>query len=543
MTRTRKSIATRAPPVEGILKHFPPGFTPRSIQAEYLPQIEAAFETGKRFVLLEAPPGSGKTHISLCLARRYESAYVLTLTKQLQAQYMELGGSLGACKLEGRSSFHCGRAGTGAKNTCDLGGILFKDDPCPGPIRVEGETAVLPRSMWPQLCPYKCAKLEAFQAPITIANYSSFLYNIEDPLISRVMQMKRPLLVCDETHELEGQLMSYVSIDVNLSDLPVLVPGDEPKVGSAIDVYWSWLQRFSGALKAKLSQLNSEERQRYERLLKKIAYAIRVKDKEEWIPEHWEGRIEGWSLKPLTIASFGEEVFRHADKVLLMSATIIDPQVVASSLGIGEEDYIFLRAPCTFPVANRPVYVGRLNMKYAARDETWPVMVEVIEGLLERHAHEKGLLLTPSNKMLEYIHAELKKRNPNAASRLLLAFGHTRMERYAEHLRTARPTVLAASGFWEGVDLKDESSRFQIVPALPRPFWGGQIAARAKLQPRWYRWVTMCQLIQGVGRSVRHEKDSAISYILDVDFRAELNKPHGSMVPPWLREAVVMIDE
>lgn len=506
-----------AQPTSGILGLFPLiGKTPRPAQAEAIEAVAAAFESGRRFVLLEGPPGLGKSGAAMTLARHFGNTWVCTLTKQLQEQYVREFEHLKLKELKGRAAFQCAPA----RDTCEVGGHYYT-----------GRNAC-------QACPYREAKIAALAAPITVCNYYSFLYNVDSEEDST-----RPLLVLDEVHEVERVLLDYVSVGIRLNKLPFpymapLPSGTDPKV------YFSWLGKLMEALKSR-AYVSAEDKADAEKLRRRIAFALRRADSEEWIVElhRDEG---GFDLKPLTVSSFGKMLFQHAERVLLMSATILDPDSLASSLGISADEYAFVQAPCTFPAENRPVFVGNLDMRKQARDESWPIMVDVVMGLLDRHPDEKGLLLTPSNEMLTYVQREMARKSKKHAARLILAFGDDRMAKYREHLTTKRPTVLAASGLWEGVDLKDELSRFQIIPALPRPFWGGQIEARVKRVPlgdRWYRWKTLTRLIQGTGRSVRSETDTATTYILDGAFRTEVDKPHNCMVPGWLKEAVTYVDE
>lgn len=519
------------PPNEGprsILDLFAlQGRAPRPVQADAILQAQAAFDAGKRFVVLEGPPGLGKSGAGVTLARYFNRAWILTVSKLLQAQYFDDFGYLGLKELKGRSSFDCARA----NDDCDVGGTLFTgQDKCISAqeAAIKGKHAGIGG-----FCPYLTARTEAMGANLTVCNYSSFLYNVREPEADR-----RPLLILDEAHETEKVLMDFVSVSINLKTLPVNVAGDSPGPKASIDECWAFLGRLLDALriKSKVTR-DAVDKIKLERLRAKVSYALFHKDAEEWIVEPWE-KTEGFTLKPLTVASFGEKIFQFADRVLLMSATILDFNALCSSLGIPPGEAEFIQAPCTFPKENRPVVVGRLPMNMQARSASWPVMVEAIEAIFTHHKGEKGLLLVPSNAMLKYIQENLSRAH---AVRLIVAFGNKRMEAYGEHLRSKQPSVLMASGMWEGIDLKDDLSRFQIIPALPRPMWAGQIAARAKLDPRWYRWRTMTQLVQGIGRSVRSETDSATTYVLDQAFRDEFDRPR-SMLPAWLKEAVVFHD-
>jgi Rad3-related DNA helicase len=97
-----------------LLAHFPAGFTPRPEQARLLASLADALaeieedRRAPRVLLLEAPPGVGKSHIAMTLARWSGDAYLLTSQKMLQDQYeREFGGELALVK--GRDNYSCER--------------------------------------------------------------------------------------------------------------------------------------------------------------------------------------------------------------------------------------------------------------------------------------------------------------------------------------------------------------------------------------------------------------------------------------------------
>ena len=75
---------------------------------------------------------------------------------------------------------------------------------------------------------------------------------------------------------------------------------------------------------------------------------------------------------------------------------------------------------------------------------------------------------------------------------------------------------MLSSSLWEGVDLKDDLSRFQIIAKVPYPNYKER-RTKAKMEkfPLWYTSQTLTKLLQGFGRSVRNEKDKAVTYVLD----------------------------
>ena len=58
--------------------------------------------------------------------------------------------------------------------------------------------------------------------------------------------------------------------------------------------------------------------------------------------------------------------------------------------------------------------------------------------------------------------------------------------------------------------------------------------------PKWYAWQTAKTIIQSLGRSVRSVDDSAISYILDEDFRRFFNM-NRKMFPDWFASALIFV--
>lgn len=493
-----------------ILSHFPPGFTPRPIQVDILERTVAAFGAGKRFVILEAPPGVGKSLCAVTLARACGPTYILTLTKQLQAQYTSEFRPIGARELKGRSAFQCPNCG----DTCAIGGKRFK----------------YPKQCEP--CDYKIAKKRALAAPICICNYASYLANIYP-----TQGGLRPLLVCDEAHVLEDTLLSHISITIAAGTLPIPVREPFP-LANDVDACFDWLVGFLvDAANYDRERLSEKAEIELEHLEKKAAYALECRDREHWIVEPVEGKT-GFALKPLTVRSFGEErVFQYGERVLLMSATILDAEKMADSLGIDPAEMAFVSAPCPFPKEHRQVVASTLNMTMGHRNRSWPAMVAQIQAIMEGHSEEKGLLLTPSNEMLKYIQGGLSQ---DQAHRLVLASGATRLAEYNRHCDSTEPTVLAACGYWEGADLFGDRSRFQIIPAIPRPCWKGQIAARGNMDPRWYRMKSIAKLIQGTGRSVRSGSDFCATYVLDGALRREAEAP-DSLLPDWFREAIVFV--
>src|SRR5262245_56616962 len=137
-----------------LLAHFPPDAVPRPAQRRLLEALGTAIEEGDaaegtRVFTVEAPPGVGKSHLALTLARWSGDAYLLTSQKLLQDQYeREFGDVIQVVK--GRDNYVCER---------------YPE------AHVPTSLGMCRRSRGPLChCPYARAKAAALSGPVLCAN-------------------------------------------------------------------------------------------------------------------------------------------------------------------------------------------------------------------------------------------------------------------------------------------------------------------------------------------------------------------------------------
>ena len=248
------------------------------------------------------------------------------------------------------------------------------------------------------------------------------------------------------------------------------------------------------------------------------------------------GGAAWWKFRPVTVSSFAEEfLFRHAERVLMLSATILDAETFLRALGIPLEDAAFIRVPSSFPAANRPIYplnVARLNRD--TLEAELPKICHVIAKLIEHHGSDKGIIHAHSYRILRYL-----VQNLPDPSRLIYHFdSSSREDALNRHLETTAPSVLLTPSMTEGVDLADDQARWQIIIKVPYPFLGDpQVNARRAIDPTWYEWRTALRMVQAYGRAVRSDRDHATTYVLDALFPSWLSRMRGRL-PVWFTEAV-----
>jgi len=99
-------------------------------------------------------------------------------------------------------------------------------------------------------------------------------------------------------------------------------------------------------------------------------------------------------------------------------------------------------------------------------------------------------------------------------------------------------TILVSPSIIEGMDLKDDLSRFQIFLKVPFAYLGDPwIKCRMELNRNWYSREAVVKIIQGYGRSIRSKDDYAFTFMLDNNF-VNLMDRNVELFPKWFKEAV-----
>jgi Rad3-related DNA helicase len=511
--------------------NFPEGYQPRDKQAYALKRIEEAFEAGKKFVIVHASTGSGKSHICKTLGNisksppdkfcryvdsyeifgeegedlmyEFESfgTYALTITKALQDQYQNTFDDTGI--LKGQSNYQC-----------DVDQELTVDvAPC---IYVKG----MKQQCWKACrCPYYNERNEMLKSQFSSLNYSMF-FSLPEYL------QRREILVLDEGSELEEQLVSQFTCEV---DFPFLMkvgvfmtsfPTQESPTkvkewldkllissGKTLESYKDW---FADPLNKKDHITFSKKKTEYSKLNNfntSLATLTTTFFDSEYIIERVDKVIR---FIPLKVDKLSKYLFDRADKVVILSATIIDPPSYCKSLGITDYEYIHVESD--FDPKKSPIHimVGQ-KLNFQNLKSMLPKLKDQIEGILEHHKDEKGIIHTHTQYLADYLRDNIK------SDRLLCREAGVRNEELLEiHESSDEPTVLVSPSMTYGVDLKGDLGKFQILMKAPwLPTKDVRVEKLMKIDKNWYANAMLKTLVQACGRGVRSEDDECETYILD----------------------------
>lgn len=191
---------------------------PRKNQLETISEIKEAIDKGFKYIILEAGTGTGKSAIAATLASMYDSTYILTVTKQLQEQYLNDFSNLGFKLVKGRGNFKCKKyAQENVDLGCDEGRCVVEGYKCEYSIKdnhVEVSEA--------NVCEYDFQKFQGLISDVVISNYHYLfleLNYVED-------FTERTLMIFDEAHNIENSIMSQLKLEIDRKDLKEYIAAD-----------------------------------------------------------------------------------------------------------------------------------------------------------------------------------------------------------------------------------------------------------------------------------------------------------------------------
>lgn len=492
--------------------------------------IDQFMNENKRFVIVEAGTGVGKSAIAICISRFLsenlvddefqDTSYILTTQKILQKQY-----------ITDYSITDIEDFGKGISNISAATEYTCHHDSKTNCAEIQRTMKILPknslfhRTCNKERCVYKCAKRDFIANKEGVTNFAYFL---AETLYAKEFK-PRKLLVIDEAHNTDAELARFIDIVID-PDVVRMVSLDMPKTQNKIQLY-NWVKEQYLPALCRLKETVEDDIEQYmidpivnkpqllgkvkqneilDKYLCKTNRFVRFFEENNWILNH-DGS-KSYEFKLISIAEHsGELLFQFGKKVLLMSATILDKNKFCQLNGIPVEQASFISVPSPFNLSNKPIYympIGLMNA--SAIDSSLPTLVQFLKKILKKHRDVKGIVHCHSYKVMEYIAKNI------GDARVLSHDISTRGKVLEAHTSSPRPTVLLSPSMTEGVDLKDGLSRFQVICKIPYPYLGDELVkSKMKKWKWWYSYQTIITILQSVGRSIRSEDDFATTYILD----------------------------
>jgi len=431
----------------------------REAQARAIDFALDAFTSGKRFVVLEAGTGVGKSAIGLTIARWLDKnlseaqdsgysrgAYFLTTQKILQEQYIRDFGQEddGMRQVMSSTNYQC---------------KFHKKQTCAESLRqlkLEQDKSTKFAKNCTYHCTYKEEKRKFLESRESVTNFSYFLAetNYAGKLVPR------SLLVVDEAHNTDTELCGFIEITMSERFAKQALKIDMPDITTQKQA-WRWIaEEYEPRLKAHVKhyegliekfnlgeKLKSEFEhisKQYEMLDKhicKVHRFMQLYDEENWVFNLAEG--EGQSMrklefKPIDVSGYADAIlFKNGRRVLMMSATILNKEGFCKTLGITEEDCVFISIPSPFPPENHPIFAYPIaKMSAGTIDQDLPKLAQAVKAILDQHPNDKGIVHCHSYKILNFLKNNVK------SSRIITHGSEDRIQKLQEHMSSSKPTVL-----------------------------------------------------------------------------------------------------
>lgn len=530
-----------------MLNHMPQPFVPRQIQRDILEQIEQKIASGYKKIILCAPTGVGKSLVGVTMARHFGDSFIITASKNLQNQYVKDFNFLKSVK--GKSNFPCHLIMAEKKMDDPIfavrDGMTCEKGQCVTKKVVDGKTEsnicrfkptiqeVETKDITSETCKYYLQKYQGLVHEHSLWNYASFfqILKFNKDVFSKYLQ--KQVAIFDEAHTIEEQIVQFVGYDIRrrqAEDAEIAIDRyDLDDTDDIISIITDISKHYSSRIREIEETTDPETHPEYNslsRLQRNYEDAAQAKvnitaDKENFVanrPEtDMDGNIKSISIKPVDISGYLEE-FLVAENNMFMSATI-DKTSFCENMGLDSDKVAIIDTPKSpFPKENRAVEIARIrHLNYKSTSDDEAAVINAIDEIMDRYSDKRGLILTSSISRCFNILNGLSTPNKHRVRicHSINQGGKTQDEVIQEH-RDDPTGVLLSSSLWEGVDLKDDMSRFQIIAKVPYPNYA-ENRTRIKMRkfPNWYQARTLTKMLQGMGRSVRNDKDWAKTYILD----------------------------
>ena len=530
-------------------------------------------------IILDAPTGSGKSLIAMWSAHVLKElgnrGYLVTSDLMLQDQYEEdfKRFKLGWPSIRGVDNYEC-----------IVNDLPFSLGDCK--MKGIGYEQAEKLSCWNQ-CGYLQARRRAKELPVALFNYSYYLIQrnyVEDKMIQDDREVpfpKRDFVFFDEAHKVDSIVQSHFSPRIDQSTPKLFREVNRFVQKQAINAAWVSENRIADIVDRLMREDDPQELMRHISEFRGIAITYRkvkqaalkqskTRFKGGDIPKDWQtffGRMDRlkdiWCkfddyhdiIKELGTAAIVikrselETQFLCLEEAMMidkflqkksgfkvfMSATLGDIRAFAKHTKMGNAKVI--RMDNNFSYKKSPiVFVNRHKLSFREREQNLPKVVQTLDKILEKHKGQSGIIHAGSYDFMNYINAKSKHRFS------FVTYDSAKERGGAiELFNKVDGKVLVGPSLLEGLDLKDDKSRFQIFFKVPYPSLGDPLVkAKMTAFPGWYDWKTGIAIQQGAGRSIRSKDDWAITYILDGCFRSLINKP--DFFPPSFNERIKTIN-
>lgn len=553
--------------------YLPEKFEWRKGQRETIDQvIHAYLEKKYNVVILDAPTGSGKSLISIACAfilnELGKKGYILTSEISLQDQYEfdTKNYRLPWGSVKGINNYLC---------------IDNNEKHSLGTCKIRNKKA---RGMYCyDSCPYFSARDFAITSETSILNYNYWMImqNINQ---NTSLFPKRDFTICDEAHKILDIVQNHYSPRFNKKTITKLEKvtnffnlhklhdhttnvelakttlakiwetEDQDKLNNYLIIIQKILRSFNDSseiLRDRVKKLY-ENKKTPKEWKKALFIADWIKDLHCKV-EDYNYIIRQTSTRNIVKNPSNDELVfncleesylmdRYFHKftgfTILMSATFADPIEYMKTINITGAKYI--KVENSFNFDKSPIYYypnKRMSYKHMDNNKEW--LYSKINEVIESHKGKNGIIHTASYNLSSKIFENL---TPENRKRIFVYEGTAEKRQVLDMLKISKDKILMGPSLTTGIDLADDYARFAIIAKIPYPSLSNKfIKTKMQINPKWYKWKSIIEILQAIGRTIRHENDYCDTYILD-GCLGDLIHSSRSSFPPEVINRIKLMD-
>lgn len=512
----------------------------RPNQYEMFQKCSNTLKRGGGTVIAELGTGSGKSAVATGLSH-FDQVTVLVHTLGLSDQYVR---NYGFETIKGRQEYPCA-------HTKKVVEWQYKYKLMP--TALDCHYPEMDKCEYSHNCQYLIQKRIALQAQRLVCTYRY-------ASLSWKVQERPGILVMDEAHDSVEELIAdhefvvrqkYLD-DFKLPPFPIKASGANGKGdllgGDQLDAVKKWLT----ACIEKIGSFSEEELEtpfgaRAMRLLNRMSRLLVSLVTQPFFISTIEKEP---AIKALQAKDPYRNITRYKRTVVLMSATIGNPEPLAEELGIHQyQSYTF---PHPIPPPARPVHVlpapTMTHYELTEHPENFAKQAVVIARWARQFPEEwRGIVLTTSyykvDQIAKFLPLHLKGKHRFIAQTTEDHLSSMIDDFTAGDVRDGDILIGTIQGWGSGLDLYGDLARWVVVAGVPHQN-PTDIYAKARRQlsggQRYQLWYTYNKIPQACGRVSRGEKDENGRWIVSYAALGDRSAVTGrakSFYPDWFKEA------
>jgi len=448
---------------------------------------------------------SGKSGVAIAISRAL-GCHILTATKLLQDQYATTPQFNAEFVLKGKSNYTCNITGKSATDAPCSGKTLFQIGKQKYGLTPTNPVELRTDCVTKNGCEYYVKKQSLNIAGGGILNYD----------LAFISGFSGDAVVLDEAHNFIDKILDVYAIDISRKKLAQLVGvTDAPNQTTLIE----WLKIIQAKAMVKFEMAGASGGSSRDQI-KSLADKAMTIISEKPVPGDFYVNVdeEKIQIKPLFPSKIAHKFFNRFKKVFFLSATI--DRDFASLLGLPPLQTLEYNLDSTFPIKHRPIYFPKdiPNINFSTKISKDLPQIRLLDSILKAHP-DRGIIHTANYRIFSALQAIYKKNKRFT----WVEQGMNKADALKAHM-AQKNSILVSPSMTEGVDLKDDLARWQVIFKVPFPAKTEYVEALESAMPGLYEATTRNNLVQAYGRPVRSEKDWAHTYVLDGSLKFQLQK-------------------